>query len=102
MSDQDLRSNSEFVPLKKATALVPGGASYLAIWRWCRVGLKVKGVERRIRLKHRRLGKHVYTTARWLDEFMKTLTEADQVGKARRPKVKRIRLRAAARREIID
>ena len=42
-----------------------------AVWRWCRKGL------RGIRLEYVRVGKLMYTTSAWLQEFFRASAETD-------------------------
>lgn len=53
-----------------------GGVHPSAVWRWARKGL-VGRSGRRVRLRHVRVGKRVYTTAAWLEQFFRQLAEAD-------------------------
>ncbi|OQZ07105.1 MAG: hypothetical protein B6D36_01595 [Planctomycetes bacterium UTPLA1] len=66
----------EHLTLTEAANVAPGRPSANCIWRWCRRGVKSRTGER-IRLQHVRMGGMIYTTARWLEEFGRTLAEAD-------------------------
>jgi len=66
----------EYITLKEASAIAPGHRSANCIWRWCRQGVRSRSGER-VFLRHVRVGRQVFTTARWLVEFGENLAEAD-------------------------
>lgn len=49
---------------------------YSAIWRWAQRGLLARNGER-VRLKSVRLGRKLYTTRRWYEEFIERKRAAD-------------------------
>ena len=102
-----LPTPNEFVTLEQARSLVPGKHKYLAIWRWARYGLKVKGRDERIYLRTKRFGRTLYTTCGWLAEFGQALVDADSDhfnvdGKLRRAKPSRVRLNSTNVERAID
>ena len=62
--------------LSEAAHHVTGNPSASAVWRWCRRGVLARDGTR-IRLEHRRIGGKIFTSAAWLGEFTKALTDAD-------------------------
>ena len=73
-----LQTPTELLTLEQARAFIPGNLTYVAIWRWTRVGLKVAGSDNRICLRHQRFGQVIYTTRQWIAEFGQTLADADR------------------------
>lgn len=65
-----------YITLEEAAAIAPGHRSSNCIWRWCRRGVQSRSGER-IALRHVRIGRQVFTTARWLVEFGEKMAEAD-------------------------
>ena len=58
----------EFITLSEAARLVPGRPTACAVWRWCRVGVKIKNGDR-IKLHHVRFGGRLFTTEAALRQF---------------------------------
>lgn len=66
----------ERITLTEVAKTLPGRPTANCVWRWCRRGVLARNGER-VRLEHVRLGGRIFTTRRWLDEFGRTLAEAD-------------------------
>lgn len=58
---------------------MPGQPSAGALWRWTQFGVRAAG--QAVRLKHIRVGRRIYTTRAWLNEFF----EASAALNARTP-----------------
>lgn len=70
------KASNGYLTLTEAAKLAPGRPTANAIWRWCRRGVKSRGGER-VRLEHIRAGGQIFTTSAWLEQFGRTLAEAD-------------------------
>ena len=68
---------SGYIDMATAAKTLPNRPHIATIWRWARRGVKVRGRDERIRLRHVRIGGRVLTTAAWLTEFGETLAQAD-------------------------
>lgn len=66
-----------YLTLSQAARLAPGRPSASATWRWCRKGLKARDGSS-VFLKHVRVGRTVYTSAQWLQDFFEAVAAADQ------------------------
>ena len=66
----------EHLTLSQAAKLAPGQPSSNCVWRWCRRGVLSRTGER-VYLQHVRVGGKMYTRAEWLEDFGRTLAEAD-------------------------
>ena len=62
--------------LSQASKITPGRPSTNCIWRWCRYGVLSRTGER-VYLQHIRVGGKVFTRAEWIEDFGRTLAEAD-------------------------
>lgn len=63
--------------LSEAAKIAPGRPSSNCVWRWCRRGVLSRAGER-VYLQHIRVGGKVFTRADWLEEFGRTLAQADR------------------------
>lgn len=66
----------DLLTLSQAAKLAPGRPSSNCLWRWCRRGVLSRAGDR-VYLQHIRVGGKVYTRAQWLEDFGRTLAEAD-------------------------
>jgi len=65
-----------YLTLTEAAKIAPGRPSANCVWRWCRRGVMARNGER-VRLQHLRIGGMIYTQLAWLEQFGRTLAEAD-------------------------
>lgn len=66
----------EYLTLTQAANVAPGRPTTNCLWRWCRKGV-VSRSGHRVRLRHIRAGGKIFTKAEWVEEFGRTLAEAD-------------------------
>jgi hypothetical protein len=66
----------DLLTLSQAAKVAPGRPSSNCVWRWCRRGLSSRAGER-VYLQHVRVGGKIYTRTQWLDQFWRTLADAD-------------------------
>jgi hypothetical protein len=60
---------SDFIDPRDARDLFPGKPAYRTILRWIKTGVRdPRGRVRR--LEHRRLGRKLFTTRRWIADFI--------------------------------
>ena len=71
-----MHESEDLLTLSQAAKVAPGRPSANCLWRWCRRGVLSRAAER-VYLQHVRVGGKVYTRAEWLEEFGRTLAEAD-------------------------
>jgi flagellar basal body P-ring protein FlgI len=92
----------EYITLEEAAAIAPGHRSTNCIWRWCRKGIRSRSGTL-VCLRHVRVGRTVFTTARWLVEFGENLAEADsayfQLSRQARQESKTVRRRSDKQRQ---
>jgi len=62
-----------YITLREAAGILPGAPSVCTLWRWCRQGLRVRGTDRVAWLKHVYIGRRLYTSSEWLQEFLDEL-----------------------------
>ena len=68
---------SDYIGFEAAAKLLPGKSSKYTLYGWCRDGLP--GPDgKRIFLQFVQVGRKVYTTAAWLEEFIKLVAEASR------------------------
>ena len=65
-----------YITLDEATELLPIKPNRSTIWRWCARGIYVRGVDEVVRMKFVRIGRKLFTTADWVEEFIHRLTAA--------------------------
>ncbi len=73
MQDAEPRTAQEYLSLGQAARKCPGTGGRQhphpsALFRWCRFGLLSRS-GRHIRLRHVRIGRSLFTSAKWLDVF---------------------------------
>jgi hypothetical protein len=61
---------------KPKARVSPGHPAPSTCWRWMRHGVLARNGSR-VRLKHGRAGRRVFTTRDWLDEFFQAVAAAD-------------------------
>ena len=64
------------ISLSEAAKITPGRPHTATLTRWCRPGIKARTGER-VRLKHWRVGRKLFTTAEALQEFFERTADAD-------------------------
>ena len=69
-------TNDRLISLSEAAKLTPGRPHTATLTRWCRPGIKARTGER-VRLKHWRVGRKIFTTPEALEEFFERTAEAD-------------------------
>ncbi len=74
-----------YISLRDAAKLLPGPPSVCTLWRWCDRGFYFWAVDQVIRLEHVRIGRALYTTPEWLDEFFDRLSAANDAQREVRP-----------------
>ncbi len=62
--------------LSQVAKVSPGRPSTNCLWRWCRRGVLSRAGER-VYLRHVRVGGKVFTRVEWIEDFGRTLAEAD-------------------------
>ena len=60
----------QYLTVSEAAKSAPGRPSASAVWRWCRRGIVVNG--ERLFLEHIRVGKRLFTSKEWLQEFFES------------------------------
>ena len=90
----------KYLTLAQAAKVVTGAPSSAAVWRWCRRGVLARN-GRRLRLRHARVGRRIYTTESWLSEFFDSVAAADceDAASAEAVTSKPVRRRSASERK---
>ena len=69
-------TTDRLISLSEAAKITPGRPHTATLTRWCRPGIKARTGER-VRLRHWRVGRKIFTTAEALEEFFERTAEAD-------------------------
>jgi len=85
----------KYLTLAEAAQLLPRPPVSATLWRWCVKGFYIRYVDKIIRLRHVRIGRKMFTTEEWLEQFVDDLSaarEAERKCRTSRPgrKVDRI------------
>ena len=85
----------KYVTLAEAAQLLPNRPAACTLWRWCVKGFYIRAVDEIIRLRHVHIGRRIFTTEQWLEQFIDDLSaarDAERKCQASRPgrKVDRI------------
>lgn len=64
----------EYITLQEAAELLPTKPAQSTIWRWCARGIYVRGADQIVRMQFVRIGRKMFTTSDWLEEFIHRLT----------------------------
>ena len=67
---------TNYISLREAADLVPTSPAVCTIWRWCVNGIHVRKAAQTIKLRSVFIGRKMFTTADWLEEFIHRLTAA--------------------------
>jgi hypothetical protein len=89
-----LTAGNDFIDLKQARALLPGGrANISTLWRWALQGW------RGVKLQYVRVGRTVYTTPAWLEQFQRDCAALDQPSTSTPPQRRAPARRSPSRRQ---
>lgn len=66
----------KYLTLRQAAELLPSKPTVPTVWRWARRGVEVPGINVVVRLQTAWIGRRMFTTAEWLDDFIDRLTAA--------------------------
>lgn len=81
----------EYITLLEAGRRLPGPVSGCTIWRWCTKGFYVPAAKRVIRMQYVQIGRRVFTTERWMEQFFDDLTAAKSFNHEAERKTRRLR-----------
>lgn len=78
----------KYITLHEAAKRTPVPISPCTLWRWCTRGFYVRAANQIVRLQHVQVGRRMFTTEEWLEEFIVKLSAAKEVARQarRRPK----------------
>lgn len=68
-----------YLTLKEASEVLPGNPHPCTVYRWCRQGVPVRGTSGRTELRHIYVGRRMFTSQEWIEEFLAALN-ADRPG----------------------
>jgi len=66
----------DYITLREAVQYVPGRPNPTSIWRWCRHGVRTRS-GKVLYLKHFRARGRIWTTPKWIEDFLDSLAEAE-------------------------
>ena len=66
----------KYLTLPEATQRLPGKVAACTVWRWSAKGFYVRAVDRIIRLRYVYIGRRLFTTEEWLEQFIDELSAA--------------------------
>ena len=66
----------KYLTLREASELLPSKPAVATVWRWARRGVEVPEINTLVRLQYAWIGRRVFTTAEWLDDFIDRMTAA--------------------------
>ncbi|NLW87317.1 MAG: hypothetical protein GXY38_10635 [Planctomycetes bacterium] len=81
----------EYITLKEAGRRLPGSVSGCTIWRWCTKGFYIPAAKRVIRMQYVHIGRKVFTTEQWIEQFIDDLTAAKSLRHEAERKTLRLR-----------
>lgn len=87
----------EYLPLSTAAKLCPSRPSTPTVWRWARRGVRTRDGSR-VYLQVIRSGGNLYTTAEWVQTFMRALAERDRLAFAAEAEAQRVPLKSTAKK----
>ena len=91
-----------YLTLKEAAEVLPGHPTPCTVHRWCRRGVPVRGTSRRAKLKHIYVGRRMFTSREWVEDFLAALDADSRGGTIRRRRPSRAgRKRALAEADAI-
>jgi len=65
-----------YITLQEASQLLPTRPAVCTVWRWCVNGIRVRKAAQTVKLRSVCIGRKMFTTADWLEEFIHRLTAA--------------------------
>jgi hypothetical protein len=74
----------QYITLEEAAKLTPATVSPCTLWRWCAKGFYISGAKQLVRLQHVCVGRRMFTTEQWLEEFIVTLSAAKELARQAR------------------
>lgn len=76
----------QYITLHEATKRTPVPVSHCTLWRWCAKGFYIPAAKQLVRLQHVCIGRKMFTTEQWLEEFFVNLTAAKDLARRSRKK----------------
>ena len=76
----------EYLTLQQAADLLPLKVSATTLWRWCVRGVSVPGANRVVTLQFASIGRRLFTTAGWIEDFIDHLSAVKLAAYHRRSK----------------
>lgn len=71
----------EYIPLREAARRMPVPVCAATVWRWCAKGFYIPAAKQVVRLQHVHVGRKMFTTEKWVEQFIDDLTAAKALGR---------------------
>ena len=81
MRQQQQQQPPQYITLDAAAKLTPIPVSQCTIWRWCSKGFRFEGVEQPVLLQYICVGRKMFTTEKWMEDFFIHLRAAKTLSK---------------------
>ena len=66
----------KYMTLREASERLPVKPSYCTVWRWANKGFYVPALGKVVRMRYVHIGRRLFTTEEWLEEFIDELSAA--------------------------
>lgn len=77
---------NKYITLQEAAKVTPMPVSQCTIWRWCVKGFYISAIKQLVRLQYVCVGRKMFTTEQWLEEFIVNLSAAKELARQARRK----------------
>ena len=79
---------NKYITLQEAAKRTPVPVSQCTLWRWCTKGFYIPAAKQLVRLQYVCVGRRMFTTEQWLEEFIVNLSAAKELSRQarRRPR----------------
>jgi hypothetical protein len=74
----------KYISLNQAIDLLPIRPAISTIYRWCTCGHTINGTKEAIQLEHVYIGRRLFTTEQWLEDFITRCKAARQAAQEKR------------------
>ena len=63
-----------YLTLKEASEVLPGKPHHCTVYRWCHRGVPIRGARQRAKIRHIYVGRRMFTSQEWIEEFLAALS----------------------------
>lgn len=66
----------EYISIREAARRMPVPVASCTVWRWCTKGFYIPAAKQIVRMQHVNIGRKMFTTEQWVEQFIGDLTAA--------------------------